>query len=159
MNLNIFLPIRHFGNLCHTAENTHIKMVLSNSFEIKCLVLPSLEQYKFSHYQNQYNCSLSALGLKGEMSMVTALSFPRERAAAEKSGCKQEQGCSGVFWKPKVWRMSPAEGSLMKSSCTQCLYHCSLQAEELSFQGGERNPMGRTALCLLTTRRQEPSAK
>lgn len=43
MNLNIFLPIRRFGNLCHTSENTHIKMVLSNSFEIKCLVLPSLE--------------------------------------------------------------------------------------------------------------------
>lgn len=39
-----------FGNLYHTPENTHIKMVLSNSSEIKCLVLLSLEYYKFSHY-------------------------------------------------------------------------------------------------------------
>lgn len=153
MNLNIFVPIRHFGNWCHTSENIHIKMVLSNSFEIKCLVLPSLEQYKFSHYQNQCNCSLSALGLKGEMIMVTALSFPRDRVAANKSGCK---GCSGVFQKPKGWRMSPAKRNLMYS---QYLYHHILpsQAEQMSFQGGQRNPMGRTALwrCLLLSADQQ----
>jgi len=39
MNSNIFLPIRCFGNLCRTSENTHIKMVLS-ALKLNALCFP-----------------------------------------------------------------------------------------------------------------------
>lgn len=92
--------------------------------------------------------------------MVTALSFPRESTAAEKSGCKSRdaQGCSGNPRTEELVQQSGASCSHTVCTIVSCRQKRCPSREDREIPW-EELPSGDAYCSVLTSRRQEPSAK